>query len=129
MQPVKGTVERKRITYINLLGITNVFFDEREICTPVKSLKRSRIKLLYCFVKGTKAQHYYSRSHPNFVKRLMEREIHEIYDGTILIHEIVREEGERVKVAVESLDPNVDPIERVLVRMRVGFKDYCGTWT
>ncbi|MGI6734905.1 MAG: transcription termination factor NusA [Bacilli bacterium] len=112
---VKGTVEKnERITYINLLGITNVFFDERgKHAIPGEVFKNGQELNFYIVdvVSGTKgANIIISRSHPNFVKRLMEREIHEIYDGTIVIHEIVREEGERVKVAVESLDPNVDPI-------------------
>ncbi len=112
---VKGTVEKnERITYINLLGITSVFFDERgRHAIPGEVFKAGQELNFYIVdvVSGTKgANIIISRSHPNFVKRLMEREIHEIYDGTILIHDIVREEGERVKVAVESLDPNVDPI-------------------
>ncbi|MDY0214079.1 MAG: transcription termination factor NusA [Bacilli bacterium] len=112
---VKGTVEKnEKTTYINLLGITNVFFDERgKQAIPGEILRNGQELNFYIVdvVSGAKgASIVISRSHPNFVKRLMEREVHEIYDGTIVIHDIVREEGERVKVAVESLDPNVDPV-------------------
>lgn len=112
---VKGTVEKnEKTTYINLLGITNVFFDEKgKQAIPGETLRNGQELNFYIVdvVSGTKgANIIISRSHPNFVKRLMEREVHEIYDGTIVIHDIVREEGERVKVSVESLDPNVDPV-------------------
>ena len=49
-----------------------------------------------------------TRSHPGFVKRLFEEEIHEIYDGTIVIKDIARRAGKRSKVAVYSNDSNVD---------------------
>ncbi len=51
-----------------------------------------------------------SRTAPGLVKRLFELEIPEIQDGTVLIRSITREAGSRTKMAVESRDPNVDPI-------------------
>ena len=60
--------------------------------------------------KGEKgAQVVVSRTDPNFLKRLFEQEIHEIYDGTVEIMSISRDPGERAKVAVLSRNPNVDP--------------------
>ena len=50
-----------------------------------------------------------SRNHPNFLRRIMEKEINEIYDGTVEIRSIAREAGDRSKVAVSSTKPNVDP--------------------
>ena len=50
-----------------------------------------------------------SRNHPNFLRRIMEKEITEIYDGTVEIRSIAREAGDRSKVAVSSTKPNVDP--------------------
>ena len=44
------------------------------------------------------------------LERLFEQEIPEIYDGTISIRKIVREPGERAKVAVESFDDRIDPV-------------------
>jgi N utilization substance protein A len=51
-----------------------------------------------------------SRVSPVFLERLFEQEIPEIYDGTIAIRKIVREPGERAKVAVESFDDRIDPV-------------------
>ena len=51
-----------------------------------------------------------SRTSPKFLERLFESEVPEIYDGLISIKKIVREPGERAKVAVESYDDRVDPV-------------------
>lgn len=51
-----------------------------------------------------------SRSHPNFVRALFEREVSEIHDGTVEIMGISREVGSRSKVAVRSNDERIDPV-------------------
>lgn len=51
-----------------------------------------------------------SRTHPDLVKRLFEKEVAEIQDGIVEIKNIVREAGSRTKLAVWSNDPNVDPV-------------------
>lgn len=51
-----------------------------------------------------------SRASPTFLERLFELEVPEIYDGVITIKSIVREPGERAKVAVESYDDRIDPV-------------------
>lgn len=51
-----------------------------------------------------------SRVHYGFVKRLFELEIPEINEGTILVRSVAREAGVRTKIAVESLNPNIDPV-------------------
>lgn len=51
-----------------------------------------------------------SRTHPGLVKRLFEREVPEIFDGTVEIKSISREAGSRTKIAVYSKDPEVDPM-------------------
>lgn len=51
-----------------------------------------------------------SRTSPIFLERLLEAEVPEIYDGLITIRNIVREPGERAKVAVESYDDRIDPV-------------------
>ena len=51
-----------------------------------------------------------SRTHPDFVRRLLELEVPEIRDGIVVIHNVIREAGSRSKVAVSSSDENVDPI-------------------
>ncbi len=51
-----------------------------------------------------------SRTSPIFLERLLEAEVPEIYDGLITIRNIVRQPGERAKVAVESYDDRIDPV-------------------
>jgi N utilization substance protein A len=51
-----------------------------------------------------------SRTSPLFLERLFEQEVPEIIDGVITIKKIVREPGERAKVAVESYDDRIDPV-------------------
>ncbi|MCE2787180.1 MAG: transcription termination factor NusA [Bacteroidota bacterium] len=51
-----------------------------------------------------------SRTSPMFLERLFEQEVPEILDGLITIKKIVREPGERAKVAVESYDDRIDPV-------------------
>ena len=51
-----------------------------------------------------------SRTAPEFLEKLFEQEVPEVYDGLITIKRIVREPGERAKVAVESYDDRIDPV-------------------
>jgi N utilization substance protein A len=51
-----------------------------------------------------------SRTAPDFLERLFELEVPEILDGLITVKKIVREPGERAKVAVESYDDRIDPV-------------------
>ena len=51
-----------------------------------------------------------SRTSPEFLARLFENEVPEIFDGIITIKKIVREPGERAKVAVETFDDRIDPV-------------------
>ncbi|MFZ9044890.1 MAG: transcription termination factor NusA [Cyclobacteriaceae bacterium] len=51
-----------------------------------------------------------SRTSPVFLERLFENEVPEVYDGLITIKKVVREPGERAKVAVESYDDRIDPV-------------------
>ena len=61
--------------------------------------------------RGTKGpQVVISRTHPGLVKRLFELEVPEISDGTVLVHSIAREAGNRTKIAVSSADPNVGAV-------------------
>ena len=79
---------------------------------PYERLERNaRVKALILEVrhelKGP--QIVVSRSHPDFVRRLIELEVPELLDGTIEIRAIAREAGHRTKIAVSSNDSNVDP--------------------
>ena len=61
--------------------------------------------------KGGKGpQVYLSRTHPNFLRRLVELEVPEIQEGLIEIKGVVREPGSRAKVAVNSKDPNIEAV-------------------
>jgi transcription termination/antitermination protein NusA len=51
-----------------------------------------------------------SRTSPKFLSKLLEIEVPEIFDGLIVVRKIVREPGERAKVAVESFDDRIDPV-------------------
>lgn len=51
-----------------------------------------------------------SRTSTKFLERLFEQEVPEIYEGQIIIRKVVREPGERAKVAVETYDDRIDPV-------------------
>lgn len=51
-----------------------------------------------------------SRTDPAFLAKLLEQEVPEIFDGLIVIKNIVREPGEKAKVVVESFDDRIDPV-------------------
>lgn len=61
-------------------------------------------------MKGGTPSIIVSRTSPVFLERLFETEVPEIFDGLITIKKIVREPGERAKVAVESYDDRIDPV-------------------
>ena len=61
-------------------------------------------------MKNTSPVIILSRTSPAFLERLFEMEVPEIFDGLITIKKIVREPGERAKVAVESYDDRIDPV-------------------
>jgi transcription termination/antitermination protein NusA len=61
-------------------------------------------------LKNSSPQIVLSRTAPTFLERLFETEVPEIFDGLITIKKIVREPGERAKVAVESYDDRIDPV-------------------
>ena len=60
--------------------------------------------------RGIKANIMLSRTAPEFVERLFEIEVPEVFDGIITIKKVVRVPGERAKVAVESYDDRIDPV-------------------
>jgi N utilization substance protein A len=71
-----------------------------------------RVRALLYEVKETPRgpQIVLSRSHRNFLRRLLENEVPEIYHGMVEIRSIAREPGQRSKVAVAALQPAVDPV-------------------
>jgi len=71
-----------------------------------------RVRALLYEVKATSRgpQIILSRAHRNFLRRLLENEVPEIYHGLVEIRSIAREPGHRSKVAVAALQPGVDPV-------------------
>ncbi|MEO7316760.1 MAG: transcription termination factor NusA [Ginsengibacter sp.] len=61
-------------------------------------------------LKNNQAMIILSRTDPSFLAKLLEIEVPEIFDGLIVIRKIVRDPGERAKVAVESFDDRIDPV-------------------
>ena len=108
-----GIVERqdRRYIYVNLGKIEAVLSRQDQIPNEVYQ-PHDRIKVYVSKVENTPKgpQVFVSRSHPDLLKRLFEQEIPEVYDGIVEIVSIAREAGDRAKVAVRSMDPNVDPV-------------------
>ena len=69
-----------------------------------------RAVVLKVDIRNNNPQIILSRTAPEFLERLFELEVPEIADGLISIRKIVREPGERAKVAVESFDDRIDPV-------------------
>ncbi|MSD84306.1 transcription termination/antitermination protein NusA [Lactobacillus curvatus] len=110
---MQGVVERRdnKFIYVNLGKIEAVLSKQDQI--PNEEYQaHDRIKVYVSKVENTTKgpQVFVSRTHPDLVKRLFEQEVPEIYDGTVEIVSIAREAGDRTKMAVRSMDPNVDPV-------------------
>jgi N utilization substance protein A len=61
-------------------------------------------------LKGNKPQIIMSRTSEKFLEKLFEQEIPEVFDGLILVKNVVRIPGEKAKVAVDSYDDRIDPV-------------------
>ncbi|HGI0146567.1 TPA: transcription termination factor NusA [Streptococcus pyogenes] len=114
-----GTVERfdQRFIYVNLGSLEAQLSHQDQI--PGETFKsHDRIDVYVYKVdnnpKGVNV--FVSRSHPEFIKRIMEQEIPEVFDGTVEIMSVSREAGDRTKVAVRSHNPNVDAIGTIVGR-------------
>ncbi len=90
--------------------------------TEISPLDRDRIEIgkpLLIFVLDIEelskdAQIIASRKHPQFVAKLIERDIDDVADGIVTIEEVSREAGFKTKVAVSTTDPNVDPVGSII---------------
>ena len=60
--------------------------------------------------RGSKPQIIVSRTAPKFLEELLELEIPEIQDGTIILKKVVRIPGEKAKIAVDAYDDRIDPV-------------------
>lgn len=114
-----GTVERfdQRFIYVNLGSLEAQLSHQDQI--PGETFKsHDRIEVyVYKVENNPKGVNVFvSRSHPQFIKRIMEQEIPEVFDGTVEIINVSREAGDRTKVAVRSHNPNVDAIGTIVGR-------------
>lgn len=114
---VQGTVQRFERREGNLYVIVNLGRGEG-ILPPAEQIRRERYRQndrLYFYVlsveKGPRGPYAkLSRTHPNFVRRLLEQEVPEIRTGAVEIKAIAREAGARSKVAVAAIQEGVDPV-------------------
>ncbi len=109
---ITGVVEKVEENGLSVnVARATIFIPRKELIGDERFLPKETIKLYVSDVaSGPKgARIVVSRANEGYLKRVFEEEIHEIYDGTIIIKGIARQAGERSKVAVYSNDPNVDP--------------------
>ena len=111
---VSGTIQKaeRGIVIMDLGKLEGLMPTKEQIPTEIYRVN-DKIKAYVVDVeKGEKGAPYVvvSRSHPDFVKKMLEMEIPEIYDGIIEIKSVSRNPGKRCKVAVYSQDENIDPV-------------------
>jgi len=109
---ITGHVEKNemRYTLVNI-GRTSVMLSDKEKIGDETFSVGQTIKVYLAGVGSSPDSGItISRACSGFLKRLFEEEIHDVYDGTVIIKDIAREAGERSKVSVTSNDINVDPV-------------------
>ena len=110
---VTGIIQRHIGRNISInLGKADAILNESEQVKGENFRPTERIKVYILEVKNTPKgpRILVSRTHPELVKRLFEAEVTEIKDGTGGIMSIAREAGSRTKLAVRSINPNVDAV-------------------
>ena len=110
---IVGVVDRveDKFAIVNI-GKTGAFLALNQQIPGEKLKEGQHLKVYVCDVdRGTKGTHIVvSRTEPNFVKRLFELEVPEVFDGTVEIKAVSREPGERSKIAVYASNEDIDPI-------------------
>jgi N utilization substance protein A len=110
---INGVV--KRVEYGNVvidLGRTEAVI-YRERCIPREMFKQGdRVRAYVEDVRRERSgpQIFLSRVHPQFIAKLFEQEVPEVYDGIIEIKAVARDPGSRAKMCVISNDPSIDPV-------------------
>ena len=114
MQIVHGTIGRVDKTQVTILLDSKVeaLLDRREQIPGEKFQPRDHVRALLLKIgeEGKNPKLFLSRTHPIYLKRLLESEIPEVFDGTISISNVTREPGKRAKVSVRSSDSDIDPV-------------------
>lgn len=110
---VTGSVQRieARTVYVSLGRTEGIMLPADQIASERYEIGQ-RIKAYIYEVKNTTKgpNILVSRSHANFLRRLFELEVPEIFDGVVEIKSIAREAGFRSKISVHSLDDKIDPV-------------------
>jgi transcription termination/antitermination protein NusA len=109
---IMGVIERVEKTYCLInVGKANALMPSNMFIPNEKYSVGQHVKVYIVDVDKSSqgAQVIVSRNDSNFLKRLFESEIVEVYDGSVEIRSIARDPGERAKVAVSSRDKNIDP--------------------
>ncbi|MEN3034502.1 MAG: transcription termination factor NusA [Aquificaceae bacterium] len=98
------------------LGKVSAILPKREQIKRESLKQGSGIKALLLSIKKQRGKHEItlSRTHPQFLKRLIEQEVPEVASGEVQIKALAREPGERAKLAVLSKDGKLDPVGAVL---------------
>ena len=110
---VTGVIQRIEGKKIDInLGRADAILSEKEQVKGEVYRPGEKVKLYVVEVKSTTKgpKIILSRTHPELVRKLFEKEVSEVKDGTVEIKSIAREAGSRTKMAVWSNDENVDPV-------------------
>ncbi len=111
---VNGIVQAVRASgvTIGLEKNAEAILPRREQIPGERFRVHDRVRVLLLEIKPTNKgpQIILSRAHKNFLRRLLEEEVPEIYRGEVEIRAIAREAGRRSKVAVSAIAPNIDPV-------------------
>ncbi len=110
---VNGTVQSISGQHITIgLGRTEALLPKSHQVHGERYRAHDKIRVYVLEVRRTNRgpQIFVSRNHRNLLRRLLELEVPEIYNGQVEIKSIAREAGQRSKVAVQALQPGVDPV-------------------
>lgn len=110
---VNGTVQSISGGHITIgLGRTEAILPKSHQVPGERYRAHDKIRVYVLEVRRTNRgpQIYVSRNHRNLLRRLLELEVPEIYNGQVEVKSIAREAGQRSKVAVQALQPGVDPV-------------------
>lgn len=114
-----GTIVRGRVKEIELYKNLIVDINGNEACLKSFNLIKGEVfrqgDNINAYIEDVRsvdygAQIFLSRTHKGFVEQLFKEEIPEIYDGLVVIKAIARDAGSRTKIAVSSVDKNIDPV-------------------
>lgn len=110
---VNGTVQSVSGQHLTIgLGRTEAILPKSQQVPRERYRAHDKIRVYVLEVRRTNRgpQIFVSRNHRNLLRRLLELEVPEIYNGQVDIKSIAREAGQRSKVAVQALQPGVDPV-------------------